>query len=54
MTAYLLYRNDIISEEDVMDAQTLPQVRMPRRDNYVRPGTWTAETRRGFRIEPDR
>ena len=37
-----------------MDAQTLPQVRMPRRDDYVMPGTWTPETRRGFRIEPDR
>ena len=54
VTGYLLYRNDIISEEDVMDAQTLPQVRMPRRDDYVMPGTWTPETRRGFRIEPDR
>ena len=54
VTAYLLYRNDIISEEDVMDAQTLPQVRMPRRDDYVMPGTWTPDTRRGFPIEPDR
>ena len=27
---------------------------MPRRDDYVMPGTWTPETRRGFRIEPDR
>ena len=33
VTAYLLYRNGIIDEEDVMDAQTLPQVRMPRRDD---------------------
>ena len=54
VTAYLLYRNDIISEEAVMDAETLPQVRMPRRDDYVMPGTWTPETRRGFQIEPDR
>ena len=54
VTAYLLYRNDIISEEDVMDAQTLPQVRMPRRGDYVMPGTWTPETRRGFRIESGR
>ena len=54
VTAFLLYRNDIISEEAVMDAQTLPQVRMPRRDDYVMPGTWTPATRRGFRIEPDR
>ena len=54
VTAFLLYRNGIISEEDVMDAQTLPQVRMPRRDDYVMPGAWTPETRRGFRIESDR
>ena len=54
VTAYLLYRNDLISEEAVMDAETLPQVRMPRRDDYVMPGTWTPETRRGFRIESDR
>ena len=54
VTAYLLYRNDIISEEAVMSAETLPQVRMPRRDDYVMPGTWTPETRRGFRIEPER
>ena len=54
VTAYLLYRNDIISEEAVMDAETLPQVRMPRRDDYVMPGTWTPETPRGFRIESER
>ena len=54
VTAYLLYRNDIISEEAVMNAETLPEVRMPRRDDYVMPGTWTPETRRGFRIESDR
>ena len=54
VTAYLLYRNDIISEEAVMDAQTLPQVRMPRREDYVLPDTWTPDTRRGFQLEPDR
>ena len=54
VTAFLLQRNDIISAEDVMDAQTLPRVRMPRRDDYAAPGPWTPETRRGFRIEPPR
>lgn len=54
VTAFLLHRNDIISAEDVMDAQTLPRVRMPRRDDYAAPGPWTPETRRGFRIEPPR
>ena len=48
VTAYLLYRNEIISEEAVMDAESLPRIRMPSRDDYVTPGTWTPETRRGF------
>ena len=37
LTAYVLYRNDIIQEDDVMDAKSLPQVRMPKRDAYVPP-----------------
>ena len=48
VTAYLLYRNGIIGENDVMDAQSLRQVRMPRRGDYVMPGEWTPETRRGL------
>ena len=35
VTAYLLFLNDIIREEQVMNAQTLPQVRMPNRDGFV-------------------
>ena len=35
LTAYLLYLNGIIGEQDVMDAQSLPQVEMPNRDNFV-------------------
>ena len=54
VTAYLLYRNGIIGEEDEMDAESLPQVRMPQRDDYVRPEDWTPESRRGFEILPDR
>jgi len=48
VTAYLLYRNGIIGENDVMDAESLREVRMPRRDDYVMPGEWTPETRRGL------
>ena len=29
VTAYLLYRRGIIQENDVMDAQSLPKVKMP-------------------------
>lgn len=45
VTAYLLYLNGIIGEHDVMDAKTLPQVRMPNRDGFVpdrRPDVGTA------------
>ena len=35
LTAYLLYRNDIIQESDVMDARSLPKVRMPNRDGFI-------------------
>jgi len=35
VTAYLLFLNGIVKEDDVIDAQTLPQVQMPNRDNFV-------------------
>jgi S-disulfanyl-L-cysteine oxidoreductase SoxD len=35
VTAYLLYRNGIIGEQEVLDATTLPQVKMPNRDGFV-------------------
>jgi cytochrome c len=35
VTAYLLYLNGIIGQSDVLDARTLPAVRMPNRDGFV-------------------
>jgi S-disulfanyl-L-cysteine oxidoreductase SoxD len=35
VVAFLLYRNGIIEEGDVMDAQSLPKVQMPNRDGFV-------------------
>lgn len=35
VTAYLLHLNGIIGEADVMDAQTLPKIKMPNRDNFI-------------------
>ena len=35
VTAYLLSLNGIIGEQDIMDATTLPQVKMPNRDGFV-------------------
>jgi mono/diheme cytochrome c family protein len=36
LAAYILAQNRIIGEDDVMDARTLPQVKMPNRDGFVR------------------
>ena len=54
LTAFLLYRNGIIGETDVMDAESLPAVEMPHRDDYQLPAPWTPDTRRGFEILPAR
>jgi mono/diheme cytochrome c family protein len=35
VTAYLLHLNGIIGEQEVMDATTLPLVKMPNRDGFV-------------------
>jgi S-disulfanyl-L-cysteine oxidoreductase SoxD len=36
-TAYILSLNKLIGENDTMDAKTLPQVKMPNRDNFIMP-----------------
>jgi len=35
VTAHILRLNGIIGDNDVMDAKTLPQVKMPNRDGFV-------------------
>lgn len=35
LVAWLLYRNGIVAEDAVMDARTLPAVRMPNRNGFV-------------------
>ena len=35
LTAYLLHPNGIIGEHEVIDARTLPAVRLPNRDGFV-------------------
>jgi mono/diheme cytochrome c family protein len=35
LTAYLLAANKLIGENDAMNAQTLPRVRMPNRDGFI-------------------
>jgi cytochrome c len=50
LTAFVLYRNAIIQEGDVLDAKTLPKIRMPNRDGFhpaVPAWPESAATRRG-------
>src|SRR2546421_5526595 len=35
LTAYILAINQLIGEKDVMTPETLPQVQMPNRDNFI-------------------
>jgi mono/diheme cytochrome c family protein len=34
LTAFLLYKNDIIKENDVIDSKSLPKVQMPNRNGF--------------------
>ena len=53
LTAFVLYRNDVIKETDVLDAASLPKVRMPYRDNFLpaQPG-WKPGAKRPFGYYP--
>ena len=35
VTAFILYKNGIIKEDDVIDAKTLPKVQMPNRNGFL-------------------
>jgi mono/diheme cytochrome c family protein len=35
LTAFILFRNEIIKEGDVIDAATLPKIKMPNRDGFI-------------------
>jgi S-disulfanyl-L-cysteine oxidoreductase SoxD len=37
LTAFLLYKNDVIKEDEVIDQQSLPKVKMPNHDGYALP-----------------
>ena len=42
VTAFLLFKNGIIKEDDVMDAKSLPAVPMPNRNGFVPAQPWPA------------
>ncbi len=44
LTAYLLNVNGIIGERDVMNAETLPRVKMPNRDSFTPVYPWKPRT----------
>ena len=47
LTAFLLYKNDVTkSEDEVMDAQSLPKVQMPGREGVLPPPEWKHATPR--------
>jgi hypothetical protein len=35
VTAFILYKNGIVKEDDVLDAKTLPKVQMPNRNGFL-------------------
>ena len=40
LTAYLLFLNDVVEEGTVLDAQSLPKVKMPNRDTWAPLPEW--------------
>jgi len=41
LTAFLLYINEVIpSEDQILDAQSLPKVKMPNKDGFALPPEW--------------
>ena len=46
LTAYLLFINDVISEDEVLDPTSLPKVKMPIGDNYAPLPEWKPRTPR--------
>jgi cytochrome c len=46
LTAFLLFINNVIPEDQVLDAQSLPKVKMPIGDKYASLPDWKPRTRR--------
>jgi mono/diheme cytochrome c family protein len=40
LTAYILYKSNVVKEDDVLDAESLPKVKMPNRDGFALPPAW--------------
>jgi S-disulfanyl-L-cysteine oxidoreductase SoxD len=46
LTAYLLFINDVIPEDQVLDKESLPKVKMPLGDKYAALPDWKPRTQR--------
>jgi S-disulfanyl-L-cysteine oxidoreductase SoxD len=46
LTAFLLFKNDIIKEGDVMDEHSLPKLKMPNRNGFSDAPEWKPKTPR--------
>ena len=54
LTAFLLYRNEIIREDEVIDRETLPKVQMPNRNGFIpEMPTWKPGMKRPLGLYPD-
>jgi len=51
ITAFILFKNGVIPEDQVLDAQSLPQVKMPNRDGFAIP-PWKPGMPRPFTGKP--
>jgi len=51
LTAFILFKNGVIGENDVLDAQSLPQIKMPNRDGAAIPD-WKPGQPRPFSAKP--
>ena len=51
LTAFLLYKNGVIGEDDVLDQQSLPKVKMPNADGAAIPD-WKPGQPRPFSAKP--
>lgn len=51
LTAFILFKNGVIQEDTILDAQSLPQVKMPNHDGYALP-EWKHGMPRPFPNKP--
>jgi cytochrome c len=40
LTAFILYKNNVIKEDEVMNKQSLAKVKMPNYDGFALPPAW--------------